>query len=248
MKNGENVILTVPPTPYRCPPGPYERASLIANYIKKNKRGSKIIVLDANDDIVSKGKLFKAAWHDYYDGIIEYIPEASLKGIDKKNSVIKTSKGEFKAGVANIIPPMRAGAFAFTAGLIGEGDGWAKVDSFTFESQVLKDVFVIGDSTHTGTVGPVPKSGFAANSMGKVAASAVVRQLNGMEPLAPSLANTCYSLVNEKEAIFVSAVYDYDPSVKLIMSKGGGLSPERSEIFGRHARDWALSIWSDMLG
>ncbi|WP_022850289.1 NAD(P)/FAD-dependent oxidoreductase [Limisalsivibrio acetivorans] len=247
MKNGENVVLTVPPKPYRCPPGPYERISLIANYLKNHKTGSKIIVLDPNDGIVSKGKLFMDGWNAYYSDVIEYITLAPLKGIDRKNKVLQTEKGEFKAGVANIIPAMKAGDFAYKAGLVPEGERWAKVNAYNFESEVYKDVHVIGDSTHAGSVGPVPKSGFVANSMGKACALAVVYALNGQEQLPPSLANTCYSLINEEEAIFVSAVYDYDPSVKRIMKTGGGLSPDRREIFGKHARDWTLSIWSDML-
>lgn len=247
LKNGENVIMTVPAAPYRCPPGPYERACLIAFYLKNNKKGSKLIVLDANDDIASKGKLFHAAWDDYYKDIIEYVPETVVKGVDVKNRVIKTDKGDFKGGAANIIPNMKAGSFAYKAGLLPESERWVRVNSFTLESQALKNVFVLGDSTHAGTVGPVPKSGFVANSMGKVAAAAVVSELNGKEPLKPNLVNTCYSLVNDKEAIFISGVYDYDENTKMITSRGGGLSPERSELYGKHAVDWTLSIWSDML-
>ncbi|MGE4498687.1 MAG: FCSD flavin-binding domain-containing protein [Deferribacterales bacterium] len=247
LKNGENVILTVPPAPYRCPPGPYERACQIAFYLKNNKKGSRLIVIDGNEDIASKGKLFHAAWDDYYKDIIEYVPDTLVKGVDVKSRTLRTTKGDFKGGAVNIIPEMKAGSFAYKAGLLPETDRWVRVNSFTLESQTLKDVFVIGDSTHAGTVGPVPKSGFVANSMGKVAAAAVVSQLNGREPLKPNLVNTCYSMVNDKEAIFISGVYDYDENTKMITSRGGGLSPARSELYGKHAEDWALSIWSDIL-
>ncbi|QAR33614.1 twin-arginine translocation signal domain-containing protein [Geovibrio thiophilus] len=247
LNNGENVLLTVPLAPYRCPPGPYERACQIAFYLKNNKKGSKLIVIDANEDIASKGKLFHAAWDDYYKDVIEYVPDTAVKGVDVKSRVVKTTNGDFKGGAANIIPDMKAGSFAYKAGLLPETDRWVRVQAFTLESQALKDVFVLGDSTHAGTVGPVPKSGFVANSMGKVAAAAVVNQLNGKEPLKPNLVNTCYSMVNDREAIFISGVYDYDETTKLIISRGGGLSPERSELYAKHAEDWALSIWSDML-
>ncbi len=249
MKPGGVVVMSVPPTPYRCPPGPYERASLIANYLKKHKPGSKIIICDANDDVTSKGPLFKKAWADYYQGILEYVPDSQVTKVDMSTGVITTEKGEIKSAVANIIPTMKAGQSAFDLGLMNKPeDTFVRADAFTFESYNFKDVYVIGDATHNGAVGGVPKSGYVANSMGKVCASAVVRTLNGLEPVEPSLANTCYSMVNDDEAIFVSAVYKYDYNIKKIVSASGGVSPKREKLFAKHEEDWALGIWNDMLG
>ncbi|MGE4267770.1 MAG: FCSD flavin-binding domain-containing protein [Deferribacterales bacterium] len=249
MKPGGVVVLAVPPVPYRCPPGPYERASLIANFLKKYKKGSKIIVVDANDDVTSKGPLFKKAWADYYKDILEYIPDAAVTKVDSSTGVITTEQGEIKSDVANIIPTMTAGRSAFDLGLMNKPDDkFIRADAYTLESYNFKDVYVVGDATHNGAVGGVPKSGYVANSMGKVAASAAVRTLNGQEPLAPSLINTCYSMVNDDEAIFVAASYRYDDVSKRIISASGGTSPERSVLFGKHAEDWALGIWNDILG
>jgi sulfide dehydrogenase [flavocytochrome c] flavoprotein subunit len=248
MNPGGSVLVAVPPAPFRCPPGPYERVSLIANYLKKNKPGSKLFVFDSNDEIVSKGKLFHKAWDDYYKDIIEYVPDNFIKSVDAVTGKIVSEQGELTPDVANIIPAMKANQTAFTLGLMDKPDDeWVRAEPYTFKSYKNENVYVIGDATHNGTVGGVPKSGYVANSMGKVAASAMVRRLNGLEPLEPTYVNTCYSLVNEDEGIFVSAVYKYDEKVQRIMSVSGGVSPERNALFGRHAQDWATSIWSDML-
>lgn len=248
MKPGGTVVVAVPPAPYRCPPGPYERASLIAYYLKMNKPGSKIIVADANDDVTSKGPLFKKAWADYYQGILEYVPESQVTAVDPSTGVIATEKGDIKADVANIIPTMYASRTAFELGLMNKPDDkFVRAEPYTFESYNNKDIHVIGDATHNGAVGGVPKSGYIANSMGKVCASAVVRRLNGQEPLAPSFINTCYSLVNKDEGIFVAGVYKYDEVSKRITSVSGGTSPTRSKLFAKHEEDWALGIWNDML-
>ncbi|ADD68445.1 Flavocytochrome c sulphide dehydrogenase flavin- binding protein [Denitrovibrio acetiphilus DSM 12809] len=248
MEPGGVVLLSVPPTPYRCPPGPYERISLIANFIKKYKPGSKIIVFDSNDGIVSKGPLFKAAWEDYYQGIIEYVPDNFIKSVDASTGRVVSEQGDIVPEVANIIPAMKANQTAFNLGLMSnEGDDWVRAYPKTFESYKYDSVHVIGDATHNGAVGGVPKSGYVANSMAKVAAVQMVRKLKGLDPVEPTYVNTCYSLINETEGIFVSAVYRYDEKIDRIMSVSGGVSPTRNALFGKHARDWATSIWSDML-
>jgi len=248
MKPGGSVLVAVPPKPYRCPPGPYERVSLIANYLKKNKPGSKLFVFDSNDGIVSKGPLFKAAWKDYYSDIIEYVPDNYIKSVDAGTGKVVSEQGEITPDVANIIPAMKANQTAFDFGLMDkEGDDWVRAYPKTFESYKYDTVHVIGDSTHNGAVGGVPKSGYVANSMAKVAAVQMVRKLNGQEYIEPTYVNTCYSLVNEEEGIFVSAVYYYDPSIDRIRSLSSGVSPTRSALFAKHAQDWATSIWSDML-
>lgn len=248
MKAGGSVLITVPPKPYRCPPGPYERISLVANYLKKNKPGSKLVVFDANDGIASKGKLFMSAWNAYYKDIIEYVPDNYLKSVDAGTGKVVSEQGEITADVTNIIPAMKANDTAFKLGLMAkEKDMWVRAYPKTFESYKYKNVHVVGDATHNGAVGGVPKSGYVANSMAKVAAVQMVRKLQGKDPIEPTYVNTCYSLVNEQEAIFVAAAYNYDPKIDRIRKASGGLSPERDALFGKHAQDWATSIWSDML-
>jgi len=249
MKPGGVVLVSVPEKPYRCPPGPYERICLIADYLKKNKPGSKVVVFDSNFDIASKAKLFHAAWKDYYSDIIEYVPDNYVTKVDVGSGRVISEQGDIKPDVANIIPKMQAGKVCFDMDLMSKPDDkWVRAEPYTFESYKFKDVHVVGDATHNGAVGGVPKSGYVANSMGKVAASAIVRLLNGKEPAEPTFVNTCYSLVSEEEAIFVSAVYEYNKDMKRIKKITGGLSPERGKLFGKHAEDWATSIWQDMLG
>ncbi|MDP6352994.1 MAG: FCSD flavin-binding domain-containing protein [Alphaproteobacteria bacterium] len=250
MADGGTVVLSVPLGPYRCPPGPYERISLIADYLRRNKPRSKIVVLDANQKIVSKGKLFKAAWDAYYGDIIDYRPDNKVIGVDPTTKTLMTDFDEVRADVANVIPPQRANDLLAPSGLRPGGKRWAPVDPWTYESTVHGGIHITGDSTDAATVGGVPKSGFMANSMGKVAAAAAVALLGGGAPARPSMANTCYSLVSAEEGISVTAVYDWDDeSGKMAGIKGAkGLSPGRSNLVARNADDWAKAIWSDMLG
>jgi len=247
LPKGGNVLLRVPITPYRCPPGPYERASLIAWYLKNNKPGSKIFVLDANDDVASKGKLFKEAWKDLYQGILEYVPDVDILGIDPSTNTLKTSKGDIKGDLINFVPDQRANDTAFTFGLVPEGKLWVPVDGFTFESTLIKNVYVLGDSTNTGTVGPMPKSGFVANSMGKAVAETITAIVNGKTLPKPFLSNACYSMVSGDEAIWITGVYEYDPEKKLSMQieKAGGTSNTRTKIDKYNQISWANSIWQD---
>ena len=250
MPSNGTVAMTVPLGPYRCPPGPYERASLIASYLKKHKPGARLIVLDANQKIISKGKLFKAAWDELYSDIIDYRPAQELVGVDAKTGTIRTAFDDIVTDVGNIIPPQRANGILFDSGLVPKGRRWAPVKPWTFESTLAENVHVIGDATDQATVGRVPKSGNVANSMGKVAAAAAVALLAGKEPPRPSMTNTCYSLINESEGISVTALYKFDDaSAKFVVPPGAsGLSPGRSAIVARNARDWAHAIWADMLG
>jgi sulfide dehydrogenase [flavocytochrome c] flavoprotein subunit len=250
MKPGEHFIMTIPEAPFRCPPGPYERICMVANYLKKNKPGSKIIVLDANQDVVSKAKLFKAAWKDYYEGIVEYHPETEVKELRAATRTIVGSSGEYTGAVLNIIPEQKAGAMAFMGDLMPKGRRWSPVSALSFESVAHKGIHIIGDATDGDVIGSMPKSGFVASSMGKAAAASVVSMLAGKEPVTPYLANTCYSMVNEREAIYVTGVFEYDQQTRKIAGKkaAGGVSPERSVLLGHQAEDWAKGIWSDTLG
>jgi len=249
MKAGGTVLLTVPDGAYRCPPGPYERASLIADFLQKKKKGSKLIILDPHQKIASKGKLFKSAWDAYYGDVIDYRTEEIIAAVDSKRKTISTYEKEYSADVINFIPDQRAGKLAFDLGLIPDKKLWAPVNPLNLESTLVSGVHVIGDATDAFMSGPMPKSGFVASSMGKVAAAAVIAELSGKTAPLPSFANTCYSMVNDSEAIFVTGVYKYDSaSAKTVKIKEGSkTSPGRSEYYGKCARDWATSIWSDML-
>jgi len=249
LKNGGVVAISIPLGPYRCPPGPYERASLIASYLKKNKKNTKLIILDSNQKIVSKGTLFMEAWEDLYPDIIEYRSNSGVVGVDKSSSTFMTDFEDIRCDVANLIPSQKAPNFLKDAGLINKGSNWAAVNSYDFSSTIADNIFIIGDATSQSNVGRVPKSGYVANSMGKVCGLAVVAELFGLDKVSPSLINTCYSLVSNEEGISVSAVYDYNLEENKIKSIPGasGLSPARSPIIKENAWDWATNIWEDML-
>ncbi len=248
LENGNDVIISIPLSPYRCPPGPYERASLIADHIKNKKLNSKVIILDANQKIISKGSLFKKAWDDYYKGIIEYHSDSRVIEINAQEKKVLTDFEEFNYHTANIIPEQRAPNILKDSGLIEENKKWVKVDPYDFSTR-YSDIHVIGDSTDRHSVGAVPKSGYVANSMGKSVAFSVYFSLLEKIPPEPSIINTCYSLVSRKEGISVSAVYKYSKEIKKIVSVKGakGTSPERSSVIANNAWDWARAIWSDML-
>src|SRR4030095_5621249 len=203
MADGGVFVLTVPPVAYRCPPGPYERICQVAWYLKKNKPKSKLIVLDANQNIVSKTALFRAAWQAYPN--IDYRASNKVVKVDAGAREVVTDFGDkVKYDVVNLIPPQRAGAIAVQADLVGADKRWCEVDHVTYESAKHRNAHVIGDST-TGL--PVPKSGTLANAMGQLCATSVVQLLNGRAvPPIPPL-NTCYSWVSDTEAMAVVNAY-----------------------------------------
>ena len=247
---GGRVALSIPPGPYRCPPGPYERISLIAAYLRQHRPGATITVLDANQKIVSKGKLFQQAWDELYPGVVDYRPDSPLVAVDAATGTLSSDFDDVRADVANVIPPQRASGLLRAAGLVPEGSDWAPVDPYAFTSTLAPDIHIVGDATDQTTVGKVPKSGFVANSMGKVAARAAVALLAGREPPPPSLINTCYSLVGPGEGISVGAVYGYDDETGRLQVRPGssGVSSRRSAAVAAQAWDWARTIWQDMLG
>ena len=189
------------------------------------------------------------AWKDLYDGIIFYETDSQVRSIDTKEKKVFTDFEDYNYDVANIIPNQKAPDFLFNAGLIKKGRNWAPVNSFDFTSKFSKNIIVIGDSTDGSTVGSVPKSGYVAYSMGKVAGYTTHYHLIYKTPPSPSMINTCYSLVSEEEGISVSAVYKYDKEKDKIVSvkNASGLSPQRSKIIALNAWDWAQAIWKDML-
>ncbi|HET7793861.1 MAG TPA: FAD/NAD(P)-binding oxidoreductase [Rhizobacter sp.] len=250
MPDGGVYALTIPEAPYRCPPGPYERASVIAAYFKRAKPRSKVLVLDANDDVTSKPGLFKKAWSDLYAGTLEYRPQHKVIGVDAATRTLRIAiQDDVKADVLNVLPPMRAGALAVQTGLANSVGRWCRVNWLDFESTAAKDIHVLGDSIQLAP--GMPKSGHMANAHGKVAAAAIVAQLSGFEVNPqPMLTNTCYSFVDEREAIHVASVHEYVAAEKTFktVAGSGGVSTQRSEAEGVYAMAWAKNIWADSLG
>lgn len=249
MPDGGVYALSIPKAPYRCPPGPYERACLVANYFKKAKPKSKVIIFDANDDVQSKKALFMKAWSEHYKNIIEYRPKHNVVDVDAATNTLKFEfNDDFKASVANVVPDMRAGDIAVKTGLATANKRWCEVNWLTFESVAVKNVHVLGDALQIAPL--MPKSGHMANQHGKTCAAAVVSLLQGKEPPAlPIYANTCYSFVTDEDVVHVASVHRYDAEKKtmLTVQGSGGVSVAASELEGRYAHAWARNIWADTL-
>ena len=249
MRDGGVFAISIPIAPYRCPPGPYERACQAAWYFKRAKPRSKVLILDANGDVTSKGPLFKKAWAEEYKGIVEYRPNYVLTDVDVATKTAKFDvQDDVKADVLNVIPPQGASAIARSAGVVTANDRWCDVDFVTFESVKVKNVHVLGDAIQIAT--GMPKSGHMANQHAKVCASAVVALLAGEAPdPAPVLNNTCYSFITDKAVVHICSVHQYDAEKKTLLpvQGAGGLSPQMSEVEGRYAFDWARNIWADAL-
>ena len=249
MQDGGVFAISIPEAPYRCPPGPYERACQVASYFKQYKPKSKVLILDANQDVVSKAGLFKKAWAEEYTGMIEYRPQFKVAAVDAKTKTIKFEVQEdVKADVLNILPPMRAGDIAVSSGVANSNGRWANVNYLNFESTAVKDIHVLGDSIQTAPL--MPKSGHMANSHAKVAAAAIVAELNGWEiNQAPVLTNTCYSFIDAKKVVHVASVHQYNAAEKTFktVAGSGGLSTEPSVLEGIYAWGWARNIWADSL-
>jgi len=249
MPDGGVYALTIPLAPYRCPPGPYERASQVASYFKKAKPKSKVLILDANPDVTSKGPLFKKFWADNYAGMLEYRGAHKAVAVDARTSTVKFEvQNDVKADVLNVLPDMSAGTIAMQSGLANANARWCNINYLTFESTAAKDVHIIGDATLSAPL--MPKSGHMANSHGKVVAAAVVAQLSGMEVNPqPMLTNTCYSFVNDKLVIHVASVHQYVAAEKTFktVAGSGGVSAAPTEMEGVYAWNWAQNIWADTL-
>ncbi|MDX1430951.1 MAG: FCSD flavin-binding domain-containing protein [Gammaproteobacteria bacterium] len=251
MRDGGVCIIVSPPNPFRCPPGPYERASLIANYFKTWKPKSKVIILDAKPQF-SKMPLFQEGWKELYGTMIEWVGQqdgAVATRIDVSTMTVHTEFDKFKGDVINFIPHQKAAAIAHAAGVANES-GWCPIDARTFESTLAKDVYVLGDSS---IADPMPKSGFSASSQGKTCAIAIVAELSGKEPPVPSYINTCYSLVAPGYGISVAAVYGYADGKMHSVKGAGGVSPKAASAEFRreeasYAEGWYASISSDIWG
>jgi NADPH-dependent 2,4-dienoyl-CoA reductase/sulfur reductase-like enzyme len=245
MPDGGVYLLSIPKAPYRCPPGPYERACQVAFYFKQHKPKSKIIVLDANPDITSKKGLFLKAWNELYPGMIDYRPNAQVTKVDAKTRTAHTEFDAVKADVLNVVPPMRAGKVADLAGAVNVDQRWCAVNFLSYESTARPNIHVIGDAVAAG----LPKSGHMASSQAKVTAAAIIELLAGNQPDAdPVLTNTCYSMVSDKEAMHVANVFRYNAEQKqMVAAEGGGVSDKHSDTEGSYAKYWAQNIWSDAL-
>jgi NADPH-dependent 2,4-dienoyl-CoA reductase/sulfur reductase-like enzyme len=245
MPDGGVFVMTIPKAPYRCPPGPYERVCQVAYYLKNHKPNTKIIVLDANAEIVSKKGLFTKVWANTYTGMIDYRHDSALVSVDVLTKTVSTEFEQVKADVLNVIPPQRAGKPAQMAHLLESDYPWCEVDFLSYESKQVRDVHVIGDSVASG----LPKSAHMATSQARVCASAIVELMQGRAPdPAPVFANTCYSFVDDTQAMHVANVYRYDAAKKIMVSaEGGGVSLAPSEKEGAYAKAWAHNIWSDVL-
>ncbi|MFT0861842.1 FCSD flavin-binding domain-containing protein [Ancylobacter sp. G4_0304] len=223
MEDGGLVVISAPANPFRCPPGPYERASLIANYLQRHKPRSKILILDRKDAF-SKQRLFEAGWAALYPGRIEWVGESLGGGVtevDAATRTLRTEFGEHRAAVANVIPPQRAGAIAAIAG-VADATGWCPIDPVTFESRLVPDIHVIGDAAIGGAM---PKSAFTANAQAKACASAVIALLRGETPGDPKLINTCYSLLAPDYGISIAGVYTPRDGLLAEVEGAGGTSP-----------------------
>ena len=246
MPAGGLFVMSIPKAPYRCPPGPYERACMVASYLKTAKPKSKLLVMDANPEITSKKGLFERAFKQHYAGILEYRPNAELKQV--AGNVAKFEFDDIRFDVLNAIPPQRAGDIARSAGLVTVNERWVGVHWLTLEAVAAPGVHVLGDATFSAP--GMPKSGHMANQHAKVAAAAVIQLLKG-EPVNPNplVMNTCFSFVTANEAMHVASVHQYDAAEKTFkpVPGSGGVSAAASQIEGRYSLGWAENIWADSL-
>jgi sulfite dehydrogenase len=251
MPDGGVFAMTIPKVPYRCPPGPYERACMVASYFKQAKPKSKVLVLDANPEVQSKKALFERAFKQHYEGIIEYRANNEVREVSVSGSqlVAKLEFDDVKADVLNVIPAQRAGDLARnTAGLVNVNNRWVGVNWQTMESTAMPGVHVLGDATFSAPA--MPKSGHMANQHAKVAAAAIIQLLKGEAVSAtPVVMNTCYSFVTRTDVVHVASVHQYDAADKTFKTVpgSGGVSVAANQIEGRYALSWADNIWADML-
>lgn len=252
MKDGGTFAIVPPPNPFRCPPGPGERISMIAHYFKQHKPNSKIVALDMKGKF-SKAGLFKKGWAKLYPGMIDY--RSNTKVVELKgNTLITTSENEMKgfdtaevhADVINIIPPQKAGMIAHKIGL-ADKSGWCPVDHVTWESKQVKNVHVIGDAAIQS---PLPKSGYAANSEAKACVAAIAALMNGQKPGTPSWVNTCYSLVGPEYGISVAMVYDIKNGKVSKVKGSGGLTPKgtNNALEALYTQNWYDNVTNDSWG
>jgi NADPH-dependent 2,4-dienoyl-CoA reductase/sulfur reductase-like enzyme len=245
MPDGGVFVMSVPTAPYRCPPGPYERACMVANYFKKAKPRSKIILLDGNPDIASKKGLFMWAWNEFYPGMIEYRANNAPRAVDGNKMIVSTEFDDVKADVMNVVPKQRAGEVCGMAGARNDSAGvWCTVKLDSFESTTVPYVHVIGDSVLSN----LPKSGHMATNHAKMAAASIVEMLAGRPPISvPVVANTCYSATSDSTAGYVANVFRFDPAKGYVTQPDGGATGKGDEMNFAYAESWAQNIWAEAL-
>jgi sulfite dehydrogenase len=248
MPDGGVFAMHVPLAPYRCPPAPYERACLVARYFSLAKKRSKVIVLDANEDVQAERALFLAAWNGPYKGYVDYRPNSGLVDVDIATLTAKLDFEDVKADVLNVIPPQRASDIARGFGMANANGRFCQVDFLTYESTAQHDVHIVGDAIQPASL--MPRSGHMANQQAKVCAAAVVAQLagGGVNP-APVLTSTCYSYLSEREVAHIASVHRYDPAAKTMTVAAGsaGGSPSANAEEAAYAEAWAQNLWADCL-
>jgi NADPH-dependent 2,4-dienoyl-CoA reductase/sulfur reductase-like enzyme len=252
MPDGGLFVLVAPDNPFRCPPGPYERASMVAHYFKTKKPKSKVLILDAKENFSKQG-LFQDGWKKFYADTIEWVPlskDGKVVKVDAKNREVETEFGKkHKAAVLNVVPPQKAGAIAERAGVTNQS-GWVPIKPQTFESTQVADIYVVGDAT---VAAPMPKSGFCANAQGKVAAAAIVASLAGREAPRASFVNTCYSLIAPDYGISVAGVYEVAEGKLVEVKNSGGVSPRQAsddfrKLEAQYGVGWYNAIAQDSWG
>jgi NADPH-dependent 2,4-dienoyl-CoA reductase/sulfur reductase-like enzyme len=251
MEDGGVFVMSVPANPFRCPPGPYERASLIAYYFKTKKPRSKVLILDSKDAF-SKQKLFQQAWETLYPGVVEWVSQSKggqVVSVDPSTNTFVTDFNKHTATVSNVIPPQRAGRIAQIAG-VTDNSGWCPIDPVTFESKLVPNIHIVGDASIAGAM---PKSAFSANSQAKACAQAVATLIGGSKPETPKLINTCYSLASPDYGFSVAGVYTPKNGLFADVEGAGGVSPmEVPRSFradeARYANAWFGTITAEAFG
>jgi NADPH-dependent 2,4-dienoyl-CoA reductase/sulfur reductase-like enzyme len=252
MDDGGTFVMVAPENPFRCPPGPYERASMVAHYFSQHKPNSKVLILDAKDNFSKQG-LFTAGWERLYGDRIEWVGlsgDGRVTRVDAENLEVETEFGtRHRADVLNVIPPQKAGFIAERAG-VTDDSGWVPVKAETFESRQVRDIHVIGDAT---VAAPMPKSGFCANNQAKVVAAAIAAELSGRSAPEPYWTNTCYSLIGPEYGISVAGVYRVQEGVIAEVEGSGGLSPADAPdhvraLEAEYAVGWYNAICQDTWG
>ncbi len=248
MSANRTFLLTIPPAPYRCPPGPYERACAVAEYLQRRKPGAKIIVLDANPGIIAEPRNFGNAFRNLYQNVLTYVPNAPVSSVDSAARTVTTPVGTFRGDVVNIIPVHRAGQIVTAAGLVNDPSGrWALVNPLTYASTVHPDIHILGDSQGTGQ----PKSGHMANAQAKVCADAIIRAFNGLPPdPSPVTSSACYSPITSSKAAWLTASYQYDPDSGAMrrVEASFGESAVPTSDGAQQMFQWADNIFADSFG
>ncbi len=237
-------VMTIPAAPYRCPPGPYERACLVADYLKRNRTGAKVVVLDANSAITAEKETFSHAFSVTYGDSLTYVPNAELLSVDSDRKIAFTRAGEYRADVLNVIPPQSGGSLLQSAGVMNVNGRWAGVNPLSYESTAVAGIHIIGDAQGTGQ----PKSGHIANSEAKVCADAIIRLLQGGQPFAAPMTNSaCYSPISADTASWLTAVFGYDAAsrtMKLVNESLGESATPNNQNY-RQMFDWASNLFAD---